>query len=250
MIQLIKIEVFKLKHSRAFKVLLTLSAMLGFFGIIAATAMGEGVNLSGHDTFYKQFGDLKSLIYVFIGVFSGLFIGEDFTHRTLQSQISLGYSRFLIIFSKTMVYMMGIFALIFVEVMVASIGTSWVNGFGVPITLSLVFQMLRALLAFSFLMCSSAVICVATAFIIKNKGTMIAVNMLLLVIIDGILVLLASQFVFFEGLYEKSTFYQVLNVAGPSISSSVLINALLVAFSSMVVYFTLAYMAFRRGELK
>lgn len=73
MIQLIKIEVFKLKHARAFKVLLALSAMLGFFGIIAATAMGEGVNLSGHDTFYKQFGDLKSLIYVFIGVFQAFY---------------------------------------------------------------------------------------------------------------------------------------------------------------------------------
>jgi ABC-type transport system involved in multi-copper enzyme maturation permease subunit len=250
MIQLIKIELFKLKHSRGFKVLIGLSALLGVFGIIAATATGQGVNLSGHDTFYKQFGDLKSLIYVLIGVFSGLFIGEDFANRTIQSQISLGYSRFLIIFSKTMVYMMGIFAIIFIEIFIASLGTSWINGFGVPITLSLILQMLKALLAFSFLMWSSAVICVATAFIIKNKGTMIAINMLLLVIIDGIFVLLASQFVFFESLYEKSSFYQVLNVAGPSISSAILINALFVAFVSMVVYFSLAYLFFRRGELK
>jgi ABC-type transport system involved in multi-copper enzyme maturation permease subunit len=250
MIQLIKVEIYKLKHSRGFKVLMGLSAFLGVFGVIAATAMGEGVNLSGHDTFYKQFGDLKSLTFVLIGVFSGLFIGEDFANRTLQSQISLGYSRFLIIFSKTMVYMMGVFALIFIEVFVASMGTSWINGFGVPITMSLVLEMLRALLAFSFLMCSSAVICVATAFIIKNKGTMIAINMLLLVIIDGILVLLASQFVFFQGLYENSTFYLVLNVAGMDIANTVLINALLVAFVSMVGYFSLAYLFFRRGELK
>jgi len=248
--RLLRIEFLKLQHSKGFRVLLFLSALLGFFATIASTGSGEGIVITGYDTFYKQFGDLKSLIFVFLGVFSGIFIGEDFSNRIIQSEISSGYSRFAILLSKSLMYMIGIFMIIASELLVATIGTTVLNGFGPVITLNIVSIMIRSYLIYSFIMSGISMICIMIAFLIKNKGSIIAINMLLLVIIDGVLQFLSSKLPLGLQMYDKTPFYQVLLTTSPSIMIVDLVRGILVGMITLVIFFSITHIIFLRSELK
>lgn len=250
MMQLIQLEMFKLKHSKGFRVLLVLLAILGVFGVMAASAIGEGTSISGFRAFYKQFEDMKSLIFVCIGLFSGFFIGEDFSNRSLQAEVAFGHSRFSILFSKSLIMMLGVVVMIGVELAVATVGATLVNGFGATVTWGLVANLMRSFFMFAFLMCAASMICIMTAFLIKNKGTVLAVNVLLLVLMDGLVQLLASQMKFGVDFYRNTLFFQVVQTSSAILSGQELMKGIFVGLMTLVCFFSITYGVFRRSELK
>ncbi len=248
--KLLKFEFLKLKYSRGFKVMVLLSVIFGFGSSGISSLLSQGEIIYGYEAFFQQFMELRSLIFVFAGVLSGLFIGEDFSCRSVQSEISSGYSRFSVLLSKTIVYMIGICILILIQVLIVTLASTFVNGFGIPMTAEALGNMLRALLMFMFLTCACSMVYVMTAFRFKNVGTTIAVNMLLLVVIDGLFQVGAMISDTGLKIYEVTPFVQMLLSTSEVISSGQLFKAVSIGAGTSLLFFLLAHGLFYRTELK
>ncbi len=248
--RLLKCEFLKLKYSRGFKVMVLLSVIFGLASSGISSALSQGQITHGYEVFFQQFIELRSLIFVFAGVFSGLFIGEDFSSRTVQLEIASGYSRFSILLSKTIAYMVGVCLLIIIQVFIVTFTTTLINGFGIGMTVEVLGNMLRAILMFMFLACACSMICVMTSFGIKNVGTTIAVNMLLLVIIDGLFQAGAMLSATGMKIYEVTPFVQMLLSSSEMLSSDQPLKAVSIGAATSLIFFVLAYALFYRTELK
>jgi len=253
MYNLLKSEFFKLKRSSGFVVLLILSLVFGIISTISfafGEIIGSGINQSGHDAYFLIFTDLRTLMLIFAGAFSGIFIGEDFSCRAFQAEIAMGNSRLKVMLNKTVVYMVGICLMIFIWLVVVLSGTTIVNGFGESLSFELIANMIRAGLVFSLHICACSMICVLVSVILKNKGSILAINFLLLVIIDGIFQVFSMLNDKGLTIYAKTPFIQSLLSASPQMSGSELLISISIATVSIMSLFSISYVVFRRCELK
>ncbi len=124
------------------------------------------------------------------------------------------------------------------------------SGFGIHMTVEILGNMLRAVLMFIFLTCACSMIYVMTSFSIKNVGTTIAVNMLLLVIIDGIFQIGAMLSAIGMKIYEVTPFVQMLLSSSELLSSGQILKAVSIGAATSLLFFLLAYALFYRTELK
>lgn len=250
---LLKGEFFKLRHSIGFRVLMIIAAVFGiieFLSFAYGEVFGNSINMTGYDAFYSQFSDLRELVFIFVGAFTGIFIGEDFACRTFQAEIASGNSRFKVLLSKTLVYMLGICMIILVQLLIVTAGAILVNGFGERVAISLIGNMVRAGLMFMFHICSCSMLCVFTAIILKNKASILAVNFLILALIDGLFQLITSIHNEFLNIYKMTPFLQSILSTSSTISASELIKSCFIGIVTIISIYLVTFIAFKKAELK
>jgi len=253
MFNLLKRELFKLRHSTGFTVMLIISVVFGILSSLSFSfgeTLGSGVNMTGHDAYFLLFSDLRVMMLIFAGAFSGIFIGEDFSRRSFQAEVALGNSRFKVLLNKTLIYLAGICLMIFTWIIIVLIGTTLVNGFGEPVSVQLIGNMIRAGMMFSLHICACSILCVIVAVILKNKGSILAVNFLILVIVDGMFQLIS--FINEKGLsiYAKTPFIQALISSSPRLSVSDLLVSIAIGLAAILSLFSISYIVFKRCELQ
>lgn len=249
MLNLIKGELFKLRHSTGFRILMSITAVIALFECISM-AYGNGVRLTGYEAFYSQFYDFRTLIFVLAGAFSGIFIGEDYACRAYQAEIASGYSRFKVLASKTIVYMLGISLIISLQLIIITFGVTVLSGFGEVASAYIMLNMIRAGLMFMLHICACSMLCLFTSTLLKNKGSILAVNFLLIVIIDGLLQMGSTLSDSVLAIYLRTPFLQTLVSSAPEMSVSELLRSCIIGIVAIVCLYSLAYIAFRRCELK
>ncbi len=238
-------DFYKLAHSRGFKVLIALSFLFGVIGMLD----GEGTSPNGYTTFFNLFADLRTLMFVFSGIFSGVYFGEDYACRTFQGQIIAGNERKYIILSKTLVFLLGLMCCIVVQVVMITAGTTLINGFGVPLDVKSIGNMLRATSLFMLQIAACSLLCVLSSVIIKNKASILAVNFLLLVLIDAIFQLLSSVSDIALGVYTKTPFFLALSASMEVVQQATVNVAIIVGFVTMMALFAISSRIFQRCEL-
>jgi ABC-type transport system involved in multi-copper enzyme maturation permease subunit len=216
------------------------------FGIIDSIES----NMAGYDAFFAHFGDLRTLMFVFVGVFSGVFIGEDFACRTFQGEVASGNARSKVLLSKTLLFLLGICIMMMIQILIVVVAMTLLNGFGGDFTSTAMADMVRAAFMFMLQICASAMICVLTCVLIKNKATIIAVNFMILVLIDGILQLIASMSDKALAFYTKTPLVLSLASSLPNLLPSELVLSILIAFATMIGLFIVSNLHFRKCELK
>lgn len=253
MYNLLSCELYKLRHSSGYIIMMFLSALCGIiaaFFFSFAELIGSGVNLSGHEAFYVMFTDLRTFLLIFAGVISGMFIGEDFACRAYQAELALGNSRFKVLLNKTFVYMIGLVSMVHVWQLFVVVIVTLVNGFGVSLTIGVISNMIRAILMFSIHISACSMLCVVTSTVIKSKGAIIAVNFLLLILVDGIFQGVSMLHETGFAVYMKTPFIQALLSSTPEILMSELISSVLIGLTVMVLLFVIALRLFQRAEFK
>lgn len=127
MFNLLKVEFYKLKKFQ-----------FGYIAVLFMFVMGYlcGDNRIGNKIFDSTDNTARAFLFVsdtslvfLISIVMALFIGRDFSNRTICNEIKMGYSRFHILFSRTIVVC--VFAALLHTVYVISIilGFSVVRGF-------------------------------------------------------------------------------------------------------------------------
>ncbi len=248
--RLLKAELLKMKESRGFHVLLLLSVVFGAISSTGASSDLPDAGMSGYHFFFHQFLDLRLLMFVFAGVWSGVFIGEDFSSRSIQAAIACGHSRFSILLGKSISYMLGISILSTVHVLVATTIHTILHGFGTELNWLMIGNMARALFMFQFLVCACTMVYVTTSFMLKSTGTILAVNMLLLVVVDGVFQISAMRSHFLLTIYESTPLVQAILSSTEAWSFSGLTIATGIGGFTMLLFFVLTHTNFRRVELK
>lgn len=101
MINMVKLEIYKLKKLNLFKILLLFVIAISALSALSALTLtgGSGDSLTGKLQFAGNFHDIVMLLVN--AIFAGIYIGSDFSNRTIQSQISRGQTRKNIVLSKT-----------------------------------------------------------------------------------------------------------------------------------------------------
>lgn len=254
MLKLLNGDIYKLLHSIGFRVMVALSILFGVIGFVSLAYAGTfdpmQSNLGGVDAFYAHFVDSRILMLVFAGVFSGLFIGEDFSCRTFQGEIASGNSRSKVLLSKTIVFLLGIFAMIIIQKSIVIVGATIVNGFGADITDFVIGNMLRAGLMFMLQIGACSMICVLTSVMLKNKASIIATNFMILVLIDAIFQIMSTVSETALAFYIKTPFMLSLTSSTTTISQPELVLSIIIGFSTMIGIYLASNFYFQRCELK
>lgn len=166
MCKLIKAEMYKLRKSIYYKVLLLGTAVYAFVDIYGCLI---GI--------YHPSNGLRELIHSFLfwerclllcGILAGIFIGGDFDNRILHSQIAVGNTRKNIFLAKTYVYWIACIAIVLVYQSVEVIGITCLSGFGLEVTLYEFILLMRTETVYLIVFSGFVSVCILAAFALKT----------------------------------------------------------------------------------
>jgi len=126
MINLIKAEIYKLSRSKTLLYLIALLFITNTFGIITNKLLKSYVLLGQNGVF--QAG--TSVNAMWFGAFAGFFIASDFQNGGIRNILALGKDRANVFMAKVFSMIICITILLFVIVLVQTVGNSLVTGFG------------------------------------------------------------------------------------------------------------------------
>lgn len=236
MFNLLKVEFYKLKKFQIGYIVVLLLVVIGY--LYGDNRIGNKV-FDMTDNTAAAFSEVVSdTSFVFlISIVTALFMGKDFSSRTICNEIKLGHSRFHILFSR--VIMVCIFAVLLHVVYILStiVGFSVVRGFDTSL-----FCTENALWLFTVFIQLAAVTSgvVFITFMAKKVSEAIVLSALYSVICCNIL----RNFISAE-IYTLSCFCFVQNN-----SSKNLVPALVSAFVTMIVFLAAAVITFNKAEVK
>lgn len=232
MFNLLKVEFYKLKEFR-----------LGYIAILFMIAVGYiyGDNRIGNKVFEMTDDTTIAFSHVvsdssfefIIAIVTALFMGKDFSNRTICNEIKLGHSRFNILFSRTVVVFVFAVLLHVVYIISTIVGFSVVRGFDTSI-----FSSENALWLLTVLLQLVAVISgvVLISFITKKVSEATVLSALYAVICCNVLRNFVSP---------TACFYFVQNT-NPENMGSAIVSALI----TVIVFLTIAAVAFNKAEVK
>lgn len=236
MFNLLKVEFYKLKKFQIGYIAVLFMAVLGFsYGkiIMGGSAFEAGDNAA---IIFSYLVSDTSLVFL-ISIAAALFMGKDFSDRTIGNEIKLGYSRFHILLSKTvMVYILA--SLLHVIYIVSTILGFWVmRGFDTSL-----FSTQNALWLLTVLIQSAAVMSgvVLISFIVQKASEAIVLSTLYTAICCNILRNYVSAKIF-----TTSCFYFAQDS-----NPETLISAVISALFTMIVFLVTAAVIFHKADVK
>lgn len=236
MFNLLKVEFYKLKKFQIGYIAVLFMAVMGFF--YGKSIMGGAAFETGDNTavIFSYLVSDTSLVFL-ISIVAALFMGKDFSNRTIGNEIKLGHSRFHILLSRTvMVCILAV--LLHVTYIVSTIlGFSAVRGFDTSL-----FSRENALWLLTVLIQLMAVTSgvVLISFIAKKASEAIVLSALYTAICCNILRNFVSAKIF-----TMSCFYFVQNN-----NSENLVSAIISALVTMVVFLMTAAIIFNKADVK
>lgn len=236
MFNLLKVEGYKLKKFQLGYIALLFVAVVGY--LYGDNRIGNKVFEMTDNTAIAFSHVVSDNSFVFIiAIVTALFMGKDFSNRTICNEIKLGHSRFHILLSRTVVVCVFAVLLHVVYIISTIVGFSVVRGFDTSL-----FSGENALWLLTVLLQLVAIISgvVLISFSVKKVSEAIVLSALCSVICCNIL----RNFIRAK-IYTLSCFCFVQNS-----SSENLVPALVSAFITMIVFLAIAAIAFNKAEVK
>lgn len=232
MFNLLKVEFYKLKKFQLGYVAILFMAVVGY--LYGDNRIGNKVFEMTDNTaiaFSRVVSD-NSFVFI-IAIVAAMFMGKDFSNRTICNEIKLGYSRFHILFSRTV--MVCVFAVLLHVIYIISVivGFSAVRGFDTSL-----FSSENTLWLLTVLLQLVATICgvVLISFLAKKASEATVLSALYCVICCNILRNFISP---------TACFYFVEDNTPENIGS-----AIVSAFIAMIVFLAIAVITFHKADVK
>lgn len=250
MLNLVKMEVYKLKRQKLmiilFAAVIAISAFSAFSQINLLTTPDNPV--TGKMSFANAFQDIFMLFI--IAVFAGFYIGSDFSNRTIQAELSRGHKRLEIILSKSFVFSIGaslIMLLYPVTVcFIHSIKFGWGESFGIQSVL----YIFRTALLGSILNIGTASIYVCLAFLCRDIPKTICVCFAFPVIFSAISSTIGKQIPIVGKLLDYSTLSQLKYIVSEKLILSSLTSAVFSTCITIMIALSLCSYLFSKAEVK
>jgi len=234
----LRVEFYKLKTSFVFYGFLLFFVILGIsYGVLKLAPIGE----TGYDVFSDTVGD-TSLMFT-LTLFVSYFIGNDFSTRTIQNEIQIGYSRLSAMLVRMIVVLPATALFHLTYVFSTMLTVTAINGFGTEISVRdmliktvLVIIQVMAVQSFTILI----------MFICKKNtlGTVISI------IFTSITCNILRNYLGEENvLFKFTSFYRIMMNSKPMTANELSIS-FLSAFITLIVVLYVTHIAFRRTEIK
>lgn len=188
MADLFKAEFFKLGKSLGFRVCLIVFFAKDILYLLCVGFVGEflGMTLDGYSQFRSVTSSFagSSTAGMLFGFIAASLITSDYKSRDIQCAISQGHGRLSILTVKTAVYMVAVWILALEDIVVYTLGSTIVGGFGVAFSGDKLLYMLRVIVCEGFVLTMMYTTCVFFAFLFVSKAASVAVNLLVFFVID------------------------------------------------------------------
>ncbi|MCM1050058.1 MAG: ABC transporter permease [Clostridiales bacterium] len=235
MTNLLKVELYKLKKFKFGYIAMIFMFALGYlYGDSRLAAIPFDI-VDDTDTVFSSSVCDTSLIFI-ISIVSALFMGKDFSNHTICNEIKLGYSRFNVLISRTIVVCAFSVLLHIIYVASVIIGFSFARGFDDSfLCVENVFWLLTVIIQLAAVICGVVLI----SFLTRKVSETIAFSALYTVLCCNILrnyldtkLFTMSCFCFIQDRTEN------------------LALATVIALITMMVFLTAAAVTFRKAEIK
>ncbi|MBW9148786.1 ABC transporter permease [Clostridium sp. CM028] len=165
MLNLLKVEFYKLKTSKTFKLILVLMVVQSILCPITFSK-----EMTGKQVLLQVFGAQEFIaLYMLIGAFAACYIGDEFSTGCIKNLIACGHKRRDIVIAKSISYYVGIAIISLTSPILITIINTIMNGYGEVFTLN----SLAFILELSFLMVLIYIgigsIAVLISFIARNS---------------------------------------------------------------------------------
>ncbi|GKX68308.1 ABC transporter permease [Inconstantimicrobium mannanitabidum] len=175
MLNLIKVEFYKLKRSKSFYGMIILM-LLQTLAVYTLSTHLKG--MSGRKVLLDGFANEQFLLgMIIIAVFAGEYIGSEFYTGCIKNMISYGHSRKNIIIAKSIVFYIGVTIIISIYPIITTVINSILYGYGEAFTFQSVINFIIITLLMMLVYVGIASIALAIAFISKNLIIIIGVFM-------------------------------------------------------------------------
>lgn len=254
--KLFRIEMKKLWKSTAMRVMVIVTIVLSLISVasyafienMADDYLGEMLGINGYAAMNALISD-NSDSMLFAVLLIAILIGGDFSARTLQTQISAGYSRLHIIFSRFLSTMVAyiVFNLTYMLFFVG--GVTIVLGFGESVTGELIGELLLQI--FMSLLMSAAMLTIYMffCFLLKSTGASIGVCLPFMLVGTSIIQVLSFAFEICKKIIELTPFGQIMLITSDldAVGYVKFFGVALVWIAGMLA---VTFAAFRKAELK
>ncbi|MCM1192791.1 MAG: ABC transporter permease [Butyrivibrio sp.] len=235
MINLLKIELYKLKKFKFGYIAMIFMFAVGYlYGDSRLAAHPFDITTDTATVFSSTVCD-TSFVFI-IAIVSALFMGKDFSNRTICNEVKLGYSRFSVLLSRTIIVCAFSVLLHLIYVAAAIIGTSVVRGFDSSfLCAENVFWLLTVIIQLAAVICGVVLI----SFLTKKVSEAIAFSALYAALCCNIL----RNFLDTR-LFTMSCFCFIQDRAEN------LALAAVIALITMIVFLAVTAFTFRKAEIK
>lgn len=257
---LVKIELKKIFSSLSFLILMAVNVFMCALSVllvymISGTAGSEQMGMDvmslmpkGYDSFVMLMQN-SSDVFLLLSILMCIAIGGDFAKRTLQTQLTAGYSRMQVFASRyiTMMIMYVVFLVVYILVYVG--GTCLTLGFGTEFTGDIFVNMLKVF-GLNIVMASAYIgIYIFMCFLTKSLGAAMGINLAMVFMVPSIFSMAAGNSKVVEIIY-KSTPYGQSGMITPDIAGKDMILFFVVAIAYVIITCVASWLVFRKAELK
>ncbi|RED64755.1 ABC transporter permease [Cohnella lupini] len=263
MYNLIRVELFKLRKDKAFRMLMLLISALAIIfplfsyfdnkthGFPLVPGIAFLFDSIGINSFFIKFGT---------AILAGFFIANEYSTGVMKTIVSSGNSRGRLFMAKLIGFAAGAMAISVAFPVISTIEATLLAGFGQPaVDATSVFGQLPPGVPVAFILrafgltllfsASFAVISALFSTLLTESGKTIGLTIIFFMMIDTILSMLGSYFPVFETIYDYSVFKLIGQIGEPVLEVGT-VQILLVPLLTIAVAGLLGAIVFRRKEIK
>ena len=245
MLNLLKVEFYKLKTSKTFKLILVLMVVQSILCPILFSK-----EMTGKQVLIQVFAAQEFLsLYILIGAFAACYIGDEFNSGCIKNLIAYGHKRRNIIIAKSISYYFGIAIISLTSPILITTINTIMNGYGEVFTLNSLAFILKVSFLMVLIYIGIGSIAVIISFICRN-GIITVVAFILIDTVNRLCRGLVFQKYLSGDIYTRTIFGQSLFLDTHYVEFSQGFKIIGISIITIVVSTLLSEYFFNKAEIK
>ena len=243
---LIKIELYKLKTSKIFYLLLGVSMLQSVVVYLYSQTFTKLTGLKSIDFMIGMQTGLAQ--YILMGVLASDYIVTEFSSGYIKNLVSYGHSRKNIFISKSITYYMAVLLMSFLPVAVMTIINTTANGLGAANSTNTIIYILNNMLLIAFVYIAISSTCILVAFTTKNVNATIVITFML-DMFNRVLNVMSVQIKGTAPIYQLSVFSAPGVILMDNVSKATVLHMMMLALFTLIVAITLSLYLFCKRDI-
>ncbi|SHI71282.1 ABC-2 type transport system permease protein [Clostridium cavendishii DSM 21758] len=245
MINLIKVELYKLKTSKTFLAVIFLSVLQSILCpiIFSQTMTGKQVLITVFET-----QDVIGF-FMLVGLFTAFYIADEFSSKYIKNLIVYGHRRRDILMAKIIVYYIGITIISLISPILITIINTFINGYGEAITLNTLMFIIRVFMLMLLVYIGLSSIAVLIAVICKNS-TLVIISLIVLDSINRFGLAFAIRNSIVDLIYSNIIFGQKVNAVAEKLSILQGTKVIVISLITIAVSIFLSIYFFEKADIR
>ncbi len=259
MLNLLRAQMYKLFRNKSFYLILFINLIIDILGVLLywsiinnpGTGGGGPESVKGYSLMYLiiRNGGIEVFECISI-VFVALFVASELKHGNIKSEISFGFKRMDIYFSRLISCIIGVSIIMACSMLTGLAAGTALFGFGTSIESGIIISLLKSFFLITFVTIAYCSVYVMLCFVLKEPGVIIGVYIGFTVLISNMLVAqLAMRFEGFRKITEYFLQSQLYNVAKIEVTGKTALTSVIYTLGVFVIVSVLGYKIFNKTDI-